>query len=116
MDPISNVDRLVFLLRQRLQERAKAGAAARPTRRGAGEGQAVGLDNLQALAAIEGVDDRQFRRALIQNILADQLGPHLINEARFQQVVDRVTETIEGDGAGAQLLNRLVSELRAQAR
>src|SRR5690242_7816440 len=98
MDPISNVDRLVLLLRQRLAERSRlAGSARVAVRPGAPERPPSGIDNVQALAAVEGVDDRQLRRALIQNILADQLGPKLINDAKFQQVVDRVTETIEAD-------------------
>ena len=117
MDPISNVDRLVFLLRQRLTERSKLGAAARSGgKAAAAERAATGLDNVHALAAVDGVDDRQLSRALIQNILADQLGGKLLNEAKFQQVVDRVTETLESDGASAQLLARLVGELRASAR
>lgn len=118
MDAISNVDRLVFLLRQRLQERSKTGAAARSggARAAGGERAATGLDNIHALAAVDGVDDRQLGRALIQNILADQLGPKLLNEAKFQQVVDRVVETLERDDGSAQLLTRLVGELRASAR
>ncbi|MEO8114925.1 MAG: hypothetical protein ABI655_11110 [Phenylobacterium sp.] len=116
MDPISNVDRLVFLLRQRLLERAKAGPATRAQKVASGERAAAGLDHIHALAAIDGVDDRQLRRALVQNILADQFGASLLNEAKFQQVVDRVTETIEGDGGASKLLTRLVGELRASAR
>ena len=117
MEPISNVDRLVLLLRQRLQERSRlTGAARTSARSGAQDPPAVGFDNVQALAAVQGVDDRQLRRALIQNILADNLGPKLLNEARFQQVVDRVTETIEGDDGASRLLDRVVGELRAAAR
>lgn len=118
MDPISNVDRLVFLLRQRLQERARTETVAKGARKPASrESESpLGLDKLQALAAVDGIDDRQFRRALIQNILTDQLGAKLINEAKFQQVVDRVTETLEDDPNASRLLNRIVGELRAQAR
>jgi len=116
MDPISNVDRLVFLLRQRLLERSKLNPTARSSPKSAAGERVAGLDNIHALAAIDGVDDRQLRRALIQNILADQLGGKLLNEAKFQQVVDRVTETIESDGGASQILAHLVGELRASAR
>ena len=109
MEPISNVDRLVLLLRQRLQERSKAGAAPRKD-----DHSAVGEpDTLKGLAAIEGLDERQLRRALIQNILADQFGAGLINDAKFQQVVDRVVETIEGDGEASKLIAKVLVELRA---
>lgn len=114
MDPISNVDRLVLLLRQRLAERSKSSGAAAP-RRPAGERAATGMENVQALAAAEGVDERQLRRALIQNVLAEQFGEALINEAKFQQVVDKVTEALEADRDGARLLSRVTGELRASA-
>lgn len=113
MDPISNVDRLVLILRQRLQERAKASASRADRRERPGEQSATGLDNVQAMAAIEGVDDHQLGRALIQSILAENFGPEMLNEAKFQQLVERVTEAIEADEGGASLLSRLVGELRA---
>lgn len=117
MDPISNVDRLVLVLRQRLEERSKANSATRPGLKPPTTARsATSLENLRALAGIEDVDDRQLRRAFLQNILADQFGVTLINEAQFQQVVDRVTETLEADPGSSRLLSRLVGELRAAAR
>ncbi len=110
MDPISNADRLVILLRQKLQERAKLGGAARAGRKT--DLATATPTGIEALAAIEGADERPLRRALIQNLLADQLGPALLNDAQFQQIVSRVTEVIEDDPGAAQLLSRLVSDLR----
>ncbi len=113
MEPISNTDRLVMLLRQKLQERVKTtssgrtGAKQKPDRSTPAE--ATGLESL---AALGGVDDRQFRRAVVHSILADQFGPDLINEAQFQQVVTRVTDVIESDPAVAQLLDQVVADLR----
>jgi hypothetical protein len=112
MDPISNADRLVILLRQKLRERAKAGAAVRPGKAAEQGVAAPSPTGIQALAAIEGSDERPLRRALIQNLLADQLGPALLNDAQFQQIVSRVTEAIEDDPGAARLLSRLVSDLR----
>ena len=98
MDPISNVDQLVLLLRQRLAERSRAASSGKTGQvRSARETASAEVDSAHALAAIDGVDERQLKRALIQNILADQLGGALLNDAQFQQVVDRVTETIGRD-------------------
>ena len=117
MEPISNVDRLVLLLRQRLNERAKTASSARKeVKQGAASRPAEGRGGIEALAEVEDIDDRQFGRALIQNLLKEQFGEAVINAARFQQVVDRVTETLERDDAGAKLLSRVVSELRVAAR
>jgi hypothetical protein len=52
-----------------------------------------------------------LRRALIQHLLADQLGSGLLNDVQFQQIVSRVTETIEQDPQTSSMLTRLVSEL-----
>ncbi|TMJ14327.1 MAG: hypothetical protein E6G94_09855 [Alphaproteobacteria bacterium] len=110
MDPISQADRLVLILRQRLAERARSGrtegkasARRRPQSR---------VDPLRALAAVDDGDERQLRRLLVQTLLADQLGQQLVNEPQFQQVVDRVTEAIEGDGEAARLLARVAGDLR----
>ena len=89
MEPISNADRLVLLLRQKLQERAKAGRAA--NRQKAVPDSPAEPSALQALAAVESVDEGVLRRAFVQNLLADQLGPELLNDAQFQQIVSRVT-------------------------
>lgn len=114
MDAISNVDRLVVLLRQRLMERAKAAPAARGAKQG--ETAERGRAALDALVAVEGVDDRQLKRALIQSVLADQFGSDRINDAQFQQVVERVTAALDGDPNGNKLLARVVQDLRAAAR
>ena len=103
-----------MLLRARLQERSKSESAARGGRRdlpGAADTRRRGA--VRGASAIDALDDRRFKRALIENILADQLGPGLINDARFQQVVDQVAEAIDGDDDGAQLLAKVVADLRA---
>ena len=115
MDPISSVDTLVLLLRQRLAERSKA-AAGRGSQAARGERPALGMDVVHALAGVDGVDDRQLRRALIQNLLAERFGKQMINDANFQQVVERVTEAIESEADSSRLLTRVVSDLRASAR
>ncbi|MGE5566080.1 MAG: hypothetical protein ACM3YN_08000 [Parcubacteria group bacterium] len=115
MDPVSNVDGLVLLLRQRLLERSRTSASSQKDRKAGGRADA-GVASVQALAAVDDLDDRQLKRALIQNILAEQLGRGLLNEARFQQVVDRVTDTIELDADASKLLSRLIGDLRVAAR
>ena len=113
MDRISQVDRLVMVLRERLLERSKITTKGRKTL--VRDAKANWVETLKALAAVDEVDDHQLRRALIQNILADQFGHELINETKFQQIVERVTEALEADESGSALINRLVVELRNSA-
>lgn len=114
MDPVSNANKIAMLLRQRLQERARsggAGAAGRKQSNPAGDPVRAGA--LHGAAAVGALDDRRLKRALIEKILSDQFGAAMINDARFQQVVDQVTDTIDEDEEGAALLSRAVADLRA---
>jgi hypothetical protein len=114
MDPISNADRLVMLLKQKLQERSKtAGSGRSGSKAKASVATPTQPSAVHALAAVDGADEGQVRRAFIQHLLADQLGPALINDAQFQQVVSRVTEAIEDDAHASRLLSRLIADLRA---
>lgn len=114
MDPISNVDRLVMLLRQRLQGRVTRDRSAPALGQQAPSSDSIGA--LRALAAAGEADERQLRRTLVQVVLAEGLGSHLLNEARFQQIVDRVTETLEAEPGTAGLLARAIDDLRSPPR
>jgi len=114
MDPISQVDQLALILRQRILEQSKGRVTKRKTPDS--EPRTSWVAGLRAMAATEGVDDHQLRRTLVQNILADQFGHGLVNETKFQQVVERVTEALEADKAGSTLIDRCVVELRGGAR
>jgi hypothetical protein len=114
MDPISGADRLVLLLRQKLQERAKTiGSKGSSPKGKAGATEApIQPRGVEALAATADVDERQLRRAFVQTLLADQLGAALVNDAKFQQVVSRVTDAIDDDPDTSRLLSRLLAEIR----
>ena len=109
--PFPDVDRIVLLLRQRLEERERLQTRSDRRRPAKGTPAAGGIG---ALTAIEGIDEKTLRRAFIQTLLADQLGKGLINDAQFQQVVDRVTDAIDADPSTARLLSRLLGELRTR--
>lgn len=119
MDPISNVDQLVLLLRQRLEARAAGVKTMRSGKAGDAKSRQIGESGaamIAALAGVEALDDRQFHRALIQNILVEKFGQRVVNEAQFQQMVDRVTTLIETDDAARLVLARVADDLRATVR
>ena len=96
------------------EDRASLHVPGRPERGGTATPASL-IDNLQALAAVDGVEDRQLGRALIQRILSEELGSDLMNEAKFQLVVDQVTDALRSEPATAGLLSRILGELRAAA-
>ena len=99
-----------MILRQRILDHSKTRGVK--SKNAPPETKSSWVAGLRALAATEAVDDHQLRRALIQNILLDLFGHGLINEMKFQQVVERVTEALEADAGGIMLLDRCVVELR----
>jgi hypothetical protein len=115
MTSISSVDRLVLILRERLTQRTRTKSSERPS---VGQQGAAppGPDAIHALAAIASVDDHQLKRALVQGVLVESLGAHLINEARFQQVVEQVANALEADPSTGRLLDRFVKDLRSGVR
>jgi hypothetical protein len=114
MDPISNADRLVRMLRQRLEERAKAQGKTKigkPT-----PAVSRGPDAVRAIAghlARSGVEGDHLNRAIIEQLLADQFDPALVNEPGFQRIVDQVTATMGADPAVAAIMNAVIVELTA---
>lgn len=115
MDPVSQANRLAQVLRQRLLERAKAGGAGKAQAGRSGAGQAA-PDPLHELARSDDASEHQLHRALVQDILTDQFGAKAVNEAKFQQVVGRVTEALEQEPEAARLLARIAADVRAAAR
>ena len=115
MDPVSNANRIAMLLRQRLDERSRAGGAARGGRKETkGTGDVAGRGAVRSADAVEALDDRKLKRVMIEHILVDQFGPGLVNDASFQQLVDQVTEAIQADANGALTLSQALAEVRAR--
>jgi hypothetical protein len=115
MDAISNADRFVVLLRQKLAERAHAAApsAARPVGRSAESGR----DAVRAIAgraARAGAEERKLRRTIVEQLLVDRFGSALVNEARFQQIVDQVSELMAADTDLSVLFSSVIAEVRAK--
>lgn len=54
-----------------------------------------------------------LRRAVIEHILADRLGPHLRTEQKFQQVLDRVHLAIADHKEWAALLDKTIGNIVA---
>jgi hypothetical protein len=108
VDPISNADRVVMLLRARLRERSGVQGRKPETILGG-----VAPRGIEALAKVQDVDDRQLRRAFVQNILTGQFGTAALNSAKFQQLVGRVTDALEADSETSALLSQSIEELKA---
>jgi hypothetical protein len=113
MDPVSNADRLVRLLRQRLAERGKAQSG-----RSASAPSEVQHRDPATTKAITGNFARAggtaqaLRRTLIEQLLTDQFGAAMANEPKFQQIVDRVASAMNADPDIAAMMEQVIGELK----
>lgn len=115
MDPVSNTDRLVRLLRQQLEQRSRSKRTQKTQ-----TSEPVRQDGVERLRAVAGEvteaggQDHQLRRLLVEQLLSNQFGSQFVNEPRFQQIVDQVAETMAADPWIYDLLNQTIGELRAR--
>lgn len=109
MGPVSLPDRFAILLRARLEAHARAAQTGQPALRETGAPQA----SLMVLAARAGADKKQLRRMMIEQMLTENFGSKLANEAGFQQVISRVAEAMEADPKLANQMETLLASLSA---
>ena len=89
-----------MLLRQKLLE--QKAASAKQTREK--HKVAVRTGQSRTVEAIDAKGNGRSGRAVVEALLTNHFGAEIINEAAFQQVVDQVTETLEADAEGRNLL------------
>jgi hypothetical protein len=107
---ITNAEQVLHLLRAHLERARNA------DRKGRGDAKAVKqarpMERMRALNGA-GLSDAQLERALISGLLAEEFGPGLANEARFQHIIDEVTHTLRRDQRGRELLAEAIKRLDA---
>ena len=116
MDAISNADRFVALLRQKLAERSQARGAQKRGRtqseRAADQGGEA-VRSVAARAARAGADDRKLRRTIVEQLLAERFGSALVNDPRFQEMVGEVSELMGADPAIGAMLEEVMVAVRS---
>ena len=114
MEPISNADRFVALLRAKLAERVDAKTARRdgPQPRGPILQGGDAARELAVSAARAGQDDRRLRRTIVEQLLSERFGARLTNEPRFQELVTQVTEMMDADPEIGAILEEVIDEVR----
>jgi hypothetical protein len=114
MDPVSNTNRLVRLLRQRLQDRSGVKSPTQaPSAPSVKEGGIEAVKAVTGQFARLGGKDEKLKRTLVEQLLADQFGNTMVNEPKFQEIVDRVTLVIEADPSLSVMLGDVVLELKS---
>lgn len=116
MDAIHSTHPVLLLLRQKLAERARKPGSA--VSKADSRQQAVAsdpLDRLGALAQQEGIDQRTVERLFVESVLTKEFGTDLVNDAQFQQVIERVIRTMSGDPDVANQLRDVLTHLKIKS-
>lgn len=102
-----------MLLRAQLERIGRARSSQKGSR--AGRAAVAGkkpLERVRELAALGALSDEQFGDALIHNLLAEQFGEKLANEAAFIGLGEDVTRLLRSDAETGALLDQVVREMR----
>ncbi|MBC7768239.1 MAG: hypothetical protein H7124_05580 [Phycisphaerales bacterium] len=112
MTRITNADQVLLLLRAQLQ-RSEKQRRKETSRTNAGRSErGRPLERLKGLIDEGRTPHAELARAMIAAVLADDLGEDVVNEPRFQAMVEQVWTTIERDPASSALLRDCVASLR----
>ncbi len=115
MDPVSNADRVIRILREQLERKSKTrvdGKSKPSTVDLVEQGNARVAATVGSMAR-QGLDDSALQRLIVEHLLVEQFGSQLVNDAKFQQIVDRVMNMIMTDKRTRSLLDQSLVQLRA---
>ena len=112
MDPITSANPFAILLRQRLLERAKQAAKSAASKAATVSHTAPNsLAPLSSFVSNKCVTDHESNRALIEHMLGTEFGDHMLNQAKFQRLVDRVTKAMESDPELSRQMHKVLGAL-----
>ncbi len=113
MTRINNVDQLVLLLQERLDAASRKKRSAKNTKTGHTKAPTHTRDVSVAQDLLDSGNftENDIQHALIQGILSQEFGDRLVNDANFQQVVNKVVEIIDRDPDMRKLLQESLQEL-----
>lgn len=114
MDAISSRDVFVALLRQKLAERAaRKRDKTTENQTSANAAPEQSATDLSALTAKSGAADRELRRVIIEQLLSSRFDGQLVNEPRFQQILDQVSEQIAADPELCVMMDAVMRDIRS---
>lgn len=111
MTRINNVEQILVLIQAHLERLDKRKVGKEVKSRDA-ETRAP-FDRVRALAATAGTSDADLSRALLAALLIQELGPALAGDVSFQNLVDRIDQTMRADEQSAALLAQSIKQLSA---
>lgn len=113
MTRIGGADHVLLLLSEKLQSARRRKAAG--SERSVATTNASPRDRLAALAALSDLPEREFRRAVVRGLLAEQLGEDLVLDSAFEAAALEVSRILEDTPETRELIERAAAQLLGSA-
>lgn len=111
MTLISNNDQILLLLRQQLKSLSERKDISRKNINRVNVSNKNSVQRVKSLALLEELPDEDLERTFIQGLLVDELGEAIINDPKFQKVVDQVVQIITSEKKSKSLLKQATEQL-----
>ena len=114
MTRVGTTDQIMALVRAQIQRMAKRERAGATGKTEAGRADTLTpRQRVEALAAMKGLDEEDFARALIRALLTEELGEGVAASPGFQSVVERRCAALEADAETRIAIKGLRGEVQA---
>lgn len=98
MTRVSNTDQIMALVRAQIQRMAKRERAGTTGKADSARSHSLTPhQRVETIAAMKGLDDDEFARALIRALLTQELGEGVAGSPGFQSVLDRTCAVLAAD-------------------
>jgi len=110
MPRITNTDQVLILLKAQLKQMERTGKPVSAPK--GGPVRKSPMERLKSLLSDdENLRKEDARQLLVQNLLADSVGPHLTNDPAFQSIVASVSQILESDHETSALVDRAIERV-----
>lgn len=111
MTRIANTEQVLLLLRAHLERTARQGRKNTKKVSSRDSVRATPLKRLREISDKEELPQEAFKRAIVQGLLAEELGEEVLNDPLFQKLVDEVHDRIKRDEDSNTLLDLATRQL-----
>lgn len=115
MTSVNNVDNVLLVLREQLQRMGRSRSGKAGASKAGRSATPPPMVRLQALAALDQLNEDDLRRALVRALLTEEMGEVIAQDPAFQNVVQEVYRILAESDEGRSLMDGAARQLRAGA-
>lgn len=117
MSRITNTDQIMLQLQAQLQKKKKF--EKKQTVRAAAEEKerkSSPIKRFKSMLDSDSIPETEVHRAFVAGLLTEEFGAKMSNDPAFQNVIDRVLNSLVDNPAGKKLLSEAVGQLKSSTK